>query len=390
MPLSWYAGDGYDGILLSESISSGMIRCATHKKFLSFIALRATEAYKTRVLEKALRKFYRPEIYGSDFYQKHRGSPIGFQKLRGGLLREYIQFQKVSTVVEPIGKAISKTTHCCDSQGISLFAKQPVVGIISGFKPNTEPNTGVRLISELATSNPHLAFFVYDSLLAEGYRNPPDNVVFFSVDDEDTRAVLPIFFQALDLVCFPAVPGTSPSLVLEAMAYGNPAVVISQYGLPPEIEGAGVLVECESAVGNDLDISVQQVSKTINQLLKNTKCRGEYKQIAKGFATRYTWEHTAEEIVRLFRQSTTRAQTRRPSSVQTLFPPIFCQHYDPRTGTTYPSAYRQETKQFEPLENALAEVLLKSHTPAEVKTVFKHFQHHERLRTRNRLNLTEF
>lgn len=381
-PLTWYAEAGYDGILLfsqlmwydtlcySEDVP--ILYCVESDRKLRDLVLEKTLEHSTA--QKPTDLLLPKASWLTDWLSEIGVDSAGMHTISEGI-----------HVVESIGKPLAKQ-HTAALAESSLFAKQPIVGIVSGF----EPNTGVRLISELATSNPHLAFFVYDSLLAEGYRNPPDNVVFFSVDDEDTRAVLPIFFQALDLVCFPAVPGTSPSLVLEAMAYGNPAVVISQYGLPPEIEGAGVLVECESAVGNDLDISVQQVSKTINQFLKNTKCRGEYKQIAKGFATRYTWEHTAEEIVRLFRQSTTRAQTRRPSSVQTLFPPIFCQHYDPRTGTTYPSAYRQETKQFEPLENALAEVLLKSHTPAEVKTVFKHFQHHERLRTRNRLNLTEF
>ena len=101
-------------------------------------------------------------------------------------------------VVEPIGKALAKQ-HAASLTENLLFAKQPVVGIISGFKPTV----GAQLISELATANPHLVFFVYDSILVEHYHNKPDNIVLFSADDEDTRAVLPIFFQALDLVCFP-------------------------------------------------------------------------------------------------------------------------------------------------------------------------------------------
>ena len=68
------------------------------------------------------------------------------------------------------------------------------------------------------------------------------------------------------------------------MAYGTPAVVISQYGLPPEIEEAGVLVQCPTHVGNDIEIPTQKLSKVMNQLLKDMKQRGKYEQIARGFA----------------------------------------------------------------------------------------------------------
>lgn len=91
---------------------------------------------------------------------------------------------------------------------------------------------------------------------------------------------------------------------------------------------------------------MQQLSKTINQLLKDTRRRGKYEQIAKEFATKYTWEHTAREIVRLFKQSPEHASVRYQPSPPTLSSPLFCRRYDPRTGTTYPSAYRQETNQY--------------------------------------------
>ncbi|RKU22506.1 hypothetical protein C6500_03125 [Candidatus Poribacteria bacterium] len=54
-------------------------------------------------------------------------------------------------------------------------------------------------------------------------------VVIFSVDDE-THSGPPIFLQALDLVCFPAIPGTPLSLVLEAMAYGTPCIAMTKCG----------------------------------------------------------------------------------------------------------------------------------------------------------------
>ena len=122
-----------------------------------------------------------------------------------------------------------------------MFAKQPVVGLISGF----EPSRGAVWISEFARENPHLAIFVYDTMLEQHYRYPPENVVIFSADDEETRSVLPIFFQALDLVCFPAMPGTPLPVVLAAMAYGAPCVAMTKYGMPTEVAGAGVPIKAD-------------------------------------------------------------------------------------------------------------------------------------------------
>lgn len=374
-PLSWYAGDGYDGILLLSQFLWYDTLCYSQEVPILH-CVESDRSLQDRVLEKVLENstaqkptdLILPKAsWLTDWLLDCAVAPEGMCTISEGI-----------TVVEPIGKALAKQ-YTSAITGNPLFAEQPVVGIISGFKPNI----GVQVISELATSNPHLTFFVYDLILAEHYNNKPNNVVLFSADDEETRSVLPIFFQALDLVCFPAIPGTSPSLVLEAMAYGAPAVVLSRYELPSEIDGAGVLVQCPSGAGSDLDIPMEQVSKAINQLLKDTKRRGKYEQRAKGFAAKYTWERTAQEIVRLFQQRAARAKVHQHPSVPTLSSPIFCRYYDPRTGTVYPSTYRQETKQFEPLENALAEVLLKSHTSAEVETVFKHFRCHEGLRAGN-------
>lgn len=377
-PLSWYAGDGYDGILLLSQFLWYDTLCYSQEVPILH-CVESDRSLQDRVLEKVLE---------NSTAQK----PTDLILPKASWLTDWLLDCAVATegmctisegitVVEPIGKALAKQYTSAITEN-PLFAKQPVVGIISGFKPNI----GVQVISELAASNPHLTFFVYDSILVEHYNNKPNNVVLFSADDEETRSVLPIFFQALDLVCFPAIPGTSPSLVLEAMAYGTPAVVLSRYELPPEIDGAGVLVQCPWGAGSDLDIPMEQVSKAINQLLKDTKRRGKYEQRAKGFAAKYTWERTAQEIVRLFQQRAVRAKVHQHPSVSTLSSPIFCRYYDPRTGTTYPSAFRQETKRFEPLENALVEVLSKSHTPAEVETVFKHFQRYEGLHTGNGRN----
>ena len=365
-PLAWYAVDSYDGILLLSQFlwydtlcypqEIPILHCVESDRSLQGLVLE--KALENSAIQKPTDLLLPKASWLTEWLLECGVNPTGIYTISEGI-----------NVVEPIGKALAKQ-HAASLTENLLFAKQPVVGIISGFKPTV----GAQLISELATANPHLVFFVYDSILVEHYHNKPDNIVLFSADDEDTRSVLPIFFQALDIVCFPAVPGTSPSLVLEAMAYGTPAVVISQYGLPSEIEGAGVLVQCPTYVGNDIRVPTQKLSKVMNQLLKDTKRRGKYEQVARGFGKKYTWEATAIEIIGLFKQSAERAKARNQSPTPNLLRPIFCQYYDPRTGNSYPSTYCHETKRFENFENTLMEDLSKYHTSAEVESIFKHFQ----------------
>lgn len=363
----WYAMEQYDGILLLGQFPNHDI--LYYSKNLPVLrCLESDRRMQASILESALNSYTAQKstdlilskaTWLTDWLSEFGVDSTGVHTISEGI-----------GVVEPIGKELAKQ-HTAVLTDNPLFAQRPVVGIISGF----EPNAGMRNILDIATANPHLVFFVYDSILADAYQNSLSNLVIFNASDESTRSVLPIFFQALDVVCFPAVPGTSPSLVLEAMAYGTPAVVISKYGLPPEIEGAGVLVQGPAGKGNDLEVPMQHLSETINQLLSDTERCEKYREVAKGFVAKYTWERTAQEIVRLFKQGSVPADTRCQSSTPlSLCQPLFCRYYDPRTGIAYPSVYRQETNQFERLENALAEVLFKYHTPAEVESVFKHFQ----------------
>ena len=271
-------------------------------------------------------------------------------------------------VVEPIDKALAKQ-HTAALFDNPMFAQHPVVGLISGF----ESHPSAELICAFAHANPHVAIFVYDALLSKHNINPPNNVVIFSADDQETSSVLPIFFQALDLVCFPAIPGTPLSLVLEAMAYGSPCIALSQYGLPEEVEGAGVAVKSEWDGSGHFHVSISQLSETMNQYLVPFGKRTKYEAGAKSLRQRYTWERTAQNIVQLF-AGNRRTQKGTFSTLRSQFPPIFCQHYDPGTHTTTACAYQTRTHRYESLEMALASVLSEHHTPAEVQALQKHFQ----------------
>jgi len=251
-----------------------------------------------------------------------------------------------------------------------MFSQQPVVGLISGF----EPNFGAELVSAFAHANPHLAIFVYDSFLAEYYKNPPDNVVIFSANDEETRSVLPVFFQALDIVCFPAIPGTPLSLVLEVMAYGTPCVAMTKYGIPPEVEGAGAVVKSEWRGGGNFCVPMSELSNVVNQWLKPSHTRIACENTAKGLTQKFTWEKVAQETVRSIEEGHRKPSVNVSNRQRTLLPSVFCRRYNPGTGDTTSNVYRIGTNKYDCLETALVEMLAEHHTPTEVKTVFKHFR----------------
>ena len=362
----WYAMDGYDGILLlSQFLTDDLLY------------------YQAPNV---------PIVHCIEDVQKLQGSTLetllnicAFQNandtlvVRSSWVKEWLMECDVPrgsvhvipngiNVGEPIGKPLAKQ-HTAALFDKPIFSQQPIIGLISGF----EPNYGARLISEFARANPHLSIFVYDPFLAEYYTNPPSNVVIFSADDDETHSILPIFFQALDLVCFPAVPGTPLSLVLEAMAYGTPCVAMTKYGLPPEIEGAGTVVKSEWHGFGNFSVPMSELSNTINQWLKPSPTRAECENAAKSLAQKFTWEKATQEIIQLFEEGHQQRMDA-PITEMALFPSIFCRRYDPGAGITASSVYRLGTNRYDCLKTALIEMLAEQHTPAEVKAVFKHFR----------------
>jgi glycosyltransferase involved in cell wall biosynthesis len=362
----WYAMDGYDGILLlSQFLTDDLLY------------------YRTPGI---------PIVHCIEDDQRLQGSMLetllnvcAFQNakdtlvVRASWVKEWLTTCGVPrgnvrvipngiNIGEPIGKPLAKQ-HSAALFEKPIFTQQPTIGFISGF----EPNYGARLISAFAHANPHLAIFVYDPFLAEHYTHPPKNVVIFSADDDETHSILPIFFQALDLICFPAIPGTPLSLVLEAMAYGTPCVAMTTYGLPPEVKGAGAVVKSEWHDIGNFHVSMSELSDTVNQWLEPSHTRTECENAARSVAQKFTWEKVAQDIVQSIEgehQQSANAFRRK----RNLSPSVFCRRYDPGTGTTASSVYRLGTNRYNCLQTALAEALSEQHTPAEVEAVFKHFQ----------------
>ena len=363
---AWYARNGYDGILLLSQFLTDNLLYYQVPDVPIVHCIDSTQRLQSPALETLL------HLHAS---QKASDTLVVKASWMKEWLSEFdIPEKDVCVIpdginpVEPIGKALAKQ-HTAAIFDKPMFVKQPVVGLISGF----EPSRGAQWISAFAHANPHLAIFVYDSVLAEHYKNPPDNVVIFNADDEKMSAVLPIFFQALDLVCFPAIPGTPLSVVLEAMAYGAPCIAMTKYELPPEVSGAGVKVESDWDNSGNFYTPMDQLSGIINQLLVPSNMRAACERVAKSFTQKYTWQETARKIIQLFeKKQPSTAGTHQAS--ENLFPPIFCRRYNPQTREITSDAYRLGINRYEHLETALEETLVKQHKAAEVKSVFEHFK----------------
>ena len=364
---AWYAMDGYDGILLlSQFLTDDLlyyqipdvpiVHCIEGVQQLQHVLLKvlltlsAFQRSKDTLVVKAS-------------WMKEWLAELGMPADNVRVIPDGID------VVAPIGdKALAKQ-HTAALFEKPMFTKKPVVGLISGF----EPNRGAAWISAFARENPHRAIFVYDAMLAQHYRHPPENVVVFSADDEETLSVLPIFFQALDIVCFPAMPGTSLSRVLEAMAYGAPCVAMTKYGMPVEVAGAGVAVKSDWDNFGNFHVPMAELSRTISKWLQPSEVRGLCENFTERIVHRYTRKDAAQALVRVFAE----CSQRNPDDLRTespLFPPIFCHRYDPDTRAMGSSVYRLGMNRYDRLETAVAEVLTERHTPAEVESVFKHFR----------------
>ncbi|MDE0015130.1 MAG: glycosyltransferase [Candidatus Poribacteria bacterium] len=379
----WYAMDGYDGILLLSQFATDdlsyyripdvpIVHCIEgdqklqHVLLRTFLTLCAFQSSKdTLVVKASWMKAWLAES----------GAPV--ENVR--VIPEGID------IVEPDCDNGLAKQHAAAIFENSMFVEKPTIGLISGF----EPNRSVAWISEFARANPHLAIFVYDAMLAGAGSpvgagspspyHPPENVVIFNADDGETRTILPVFLQALDLVCFPAMPGTPLPIVLEAMAFGTPCIAMAKYGMPPEVIGAGIAVEAGWDNFGNFQTPMVKLSETINKWLQPSETRTQCQGFAKQIAQRYTRKNAAQALIQVFEEGF----QRRIDNFRTapaLFPPIFCRRYEPDTGTLRSSVYRLGTNRYDHLETALAEVLANAHTPAEVESVFKHFQRESSVR----------
>ena len=364
----WYALDGYDGILL---LSQFLTEDLLYYRIPDVPIVHCIDGVQQlrHILPKML-------LTLSAFQRSKDTLVVKASWMREWLAEFGVPVENVRVipdgidVVAPIGdKALAKQ-HMAAIFEKPMFTEQPVVGLISGF----EPHRGAKWIAEFARANPHLAIFAYDAMLVEHYHQPPENVVVFSADDEETHSVLPIFFQALDLVCFPAMPGTPLSIVLEAMAFGAPCVAMTKYGMPEEVAGAGVDLKADWDHFGNFRVSMTELSSTIHKWLQPSEVSDLCDNFIERIVQRHTRKDTAQAVVQLFAEGLQRETDNFRETERALFPSIFCRRYEPETGVLKSCVYRLGMNRYDDLETALAEVLAEGHTAAEVAFIFKHFQ----------------
>lgn len=135
----------------------------------------------------------------------------------------------------------------------------------------------------------------------------------------------------------------------------------------------GRIVKSDSDHFGNFHVPMSELSITIHKWLQPSQVRRLCENFTERIVHRHTRKDAARELVKVFEESLQRKidyfRTER-----TLFPPIFCRRYEPDTGTMRSCVYRMGINRYDNLETALATLLAERHAPAEVESVFKHFQ----------------
>ena len=180
--------------------------------------------------------------------------------------------------------------------------KMPVIGFLSRFQP--EKGAGYYLA--LARQNPDYLFLVVAPTLASyQLRDFPENFIFAG---PQKRPILPLFFNAFDVHCFPSVVGEESfgNAPLEAMACGVPVVAARFSGLPEVIGDGGVLVDCDifdHEIGSFAGyIPIDTLSAAVREVIGDNSKRQRLAQNALKQAQRFDWDKTAEAFLSLIKR----------------------------------------------------------------------------------------
>lgn len=268
---------------------------------------------------------------------------------------------------KPMDKTLAKN-RVAEAFDNADIMKKPFVGWISGFQPEKE----AEILLRLADSNPQIIFILIESTLDDYSWNPPSNIVLFNIRDiQDKRATL-FIFNAFDLFCFPAIPGTCSSMVIETMACGIPPIVIGFDNLPDEIGDAGILARMKRSGFDNVIVPIEKLSEKINFLLKDESERIRLGEKAVEKASLFTWENVSKEIVNLFRELNRRKIRSQENRRRNSFPVLFSHHYDKAQGTVESQALLMPSFSKQSVEEGLVLSLLEEHSMAEVETVLMH------------------
>ena len=158
----------------------------------------------------------------------------------------------------------------------------------------------------------------------------PQNLIYAG---PQKRSVLPLFFNAFDVYCYPSVVGEEvfSNAILEAMACRVPVVAGRISGLPEAVQDGGVLVDCETfshEIGSIAGyISVDALEEAIRGIICDDAKREELAEKAFRRAQQLDWSTTAAEFILLIRSL--QQQRRIVMSQQCRTPSVIFSNYYP-------------------------------------------------------------
>ncbi|MDE0553354.1 MAG: glycosyltransferase family 4 protein [Candidatus Poribacteria bacterium] len=250
--------------------------------------------------------------------------------------------------------------------GETSILDSPFVGILNGF----HPQNSIGMITELANLHKNVVFIVLDSILSQDRYQRLRNVFYIDIQQPEDTVALPWIYSACEFIIFPTVIGTPFSMVLEAFACGVPGLALTSTALTDELTAATLSVPLtrDETTGKFV-VPTAIISEQINAFLGNPEARETLSTKARQIAETYSWDKTARRFVTLFTElNAKKAENVTPKYADVAFAP----YYNKTQNTIKIGATQLEGLFKHRVEEGLAQILLSTHTPEEVRTVLRH------------------
>ncbi len=255
--------------------------------------------------------FTAPSDYVRDFYSDYVWDTSFFNTLPNGV---------DSALFRPMDKQKAKQ-ELAERVGDERIVTMPTVGYLS----RVDSEKGASVYLKLAELNPHLLFLIAGPNLGRyASRVLPNNLLYVGFHP---REDLPLVYNAFDIYCFLSMSGeeTFGLTVLEAMACGVPPIVPNFDGVPSVVGDAGLIADADN-FEQDIATFVSypspiDFSEKINALLDGDGMRHELSRKARKRALSFTWDKTAQRIVRCFEGLHKKRRLVSPNRLLNMFVP---------------------------------------------------------------------